>query len=324
MRDFYLDELWLCLLVVWMKQDESGDVYLKDPVREMCIWTYFALQPSALFLDFLKQISPALPHRKSSSLIWQQDTLTYPTTIARRYQKSPRGSLKVSQWLMCSAFQTSRQEFVPNKNQKLCSPSAPTFILKSCSGSEDGWHSCSARLQSRLSSFLKRVSPAVRALCFITVDFRLRQKGEMRLTRWRQLKCFQYLLSSCVASVTPALVTCDQSWDELHPCWARPGFLSRAVWALPASAVQRLLSHGQLDITVWNRYDCIECYPVSNSQWLNSFRKPDREHCSKSVIFNLRPVSQIWPLDKAPGWPGNHFSNHNENKWSHTGTLFGF
>lgn len=225
---------------------------------------------------------------------------------------------------MCSAFQTSRQEFVPNKNQKLCSPSAPTFILKSCSGSEDGWHSCSARLQSRLSSSLKRVSPAVRALCFITVDFRLRQKGEMRLTRWRQLKCFQYLLSSCVASVTPALVTCDQSWDELHPCWARPGFLSRAVWALPASAVQRLLSHGQLDITVWNRYDCIECYPVSNSQWLNSFRKPDREHCSKSVIFNLRPVSQIWPLDKAPGWPGNHFSNHNENKWSHTGTLFGF
>lgn len=193
----------------------------------MCIWAHFALQPSALFLDFLKQISPAHPHRKSSSLIWQQDTLTYPTTIARRYQKSPRGSLKVSQWLMCSAFQTSRQGFVPNKNQKLCSPSAPTFILKSCSGSEDGWHSCSARLQSRLSSFLKRVSPAVRALCFITVDFRLRQKGEMRLTRWRQLKCFQYLLSSCVASVTPALVTCDQSWDELHPCWARPGFLSR-------------------------------------------------------------------------------------------------
>ena len=103
-------------------------------------------------------------------------------------------------------------------------------------------HSCSARLQRRLSSSLKRVPPAVRALCFITVDFRLQQKGETRLTHWWQLKCFQWgggescLLSSRIASVTLALVTCDQSWDELHPCWMRPGFLSRAVWTVPVSA----------------------------------------------------------------------------------------
>lgn len=60
--------------------------------------------------------------------------------------------------------------------------------------------------------------------------------------------------------------------------------------------LQQLLSDGQWDIRVWNRYDCIEHDPVSGSQRMASFSEPDCTHCSKFTSFSGRSCFLLWLL----------------------------